>query len=63
MPRAGPHPTRDHSTFAGIESVATDVAAKKVVVQTSGSPTAEEILAALKKWGDASGKSVELATT
>lgn len=43
----------------GVQEVTTDVAAKRVTV--SGSADAQVMLAALKKWGDAAGKSVELA--
>eukprot|EP00522_Entomoneis_paludosa_P006536 CAMPEP_0172456000 /NCGR_PEP_ID=MMETSP1065-20121228/13621_1 /TAXON_ID=265537 /ORGANISM="Amphiprora paludosa, Strain CCMP125" /LENGTH=73 /DNA_ID=CAMNT_0013208599 /DNA_START=60 /DNA_END=281 /DNA_ORIENTATION=+ len=45
----------------GVEQVDTDVGGKTVVVQADPSVAPEEMLAKLKKWGDASGKSVELA--
>ena len=45
----------------GVEEVDADVAGKKVVVTHSGSASADAMLVALKKWGDAAGKSVERA--
>lgn len=44
----------------GVSAVETDVQAKRVVVTGTAAP--EAMLAALKKWGDASGKQVELQT-
>ena len=46
----------------GVEEVDADVEGKKVVVKHSDAATADAMLAALKKWGEAAGKSVELAT-
>jgi len=45
----------------GVESIETDVESKAVVVQHDPSVTPELMLEKLKKWGDASGKSVEMA--
>jgi hypothetical protein len=44
-----------------VTAVEAVVADKRVSVESSGATSAEDMLAALKKWGDASGKSVELA--
>lgn len=41
--------------------MSTDVAAKTVTVESTGATSPEAMLAALKVWGDASGKSVALA--
>lgn len=43
----------------GVVGVETDVEAKLVTVRGTAAP--EAVLAALKKWGDAAGKSVEAA--
>lgn len=43
----------------GVDAVVTDVPAKKVTV--TGTADSDVMLAALKKWGDAAGKTVELA--
>ena len=44
----------------GVRDVAADVAAKSVRVTHTAAATPEAMLAALKGWGDKSGKSVEL---
>ena len=48
-----------YPTSTGVEKVETNVEAKTVVV--TGSASAEDMLAALKRWGTAANKSVELA--
>ena len=47
------------SRIAGVEDVKCDVEAKTIVVK--GSADAQVMLEALKKWGAATNKSVELA--
>jgi copper chaperone len=44
----------------GVQEIEADVATKTVVVTHEEKVGADVMLAALKKWGDASGKSVEL---
>ncbi|CAM9773028.1 unnamed protein product [Heterosigma akashiwo] len=46
----------------GVSSVATDVAAQKVVVTGNGETPADTMLEMLLKWSEASGKSVELVS-
>ena len=46
--------------IAGVQDVAADVGAKTVLVTHSAEAQPEAMLAALKKWGDAAGKTVEL---
>lgn len=48
-----------HARIAGVEDVKCDVEAKTIVVK--GSADAQVMLEALKKWGAATNKSVELA--
>lgn len=43
----------------GVQETITDVGAKKVTVKGTADP--QVMLSALKKWGDAAGKKVELA--
>lgn len=50
------------SRLAGVAEVEADVAAKKVTVISNGGVSKEEMLEALLKWSQASGKSVELAS-
>jgi len=47
----------------GVVSFETDLETQKIVVQHDASTvTSEGVLAAIKKWGDAGGKSVKLAS-
>jgi len=49
------------ASIPGVEEVACDLDAQKVTVTGAELPPAEDMLAALKKWGEAAGKTVELA--
>mmetsp|Transcript_45208 Transcript_45208/g.124174 ORF Transcript_45208/g.124174 Transcript_45208/m.124174 type:complete len:328 (+) Transcript_45208:2748-3731(+) len=53
--------TRILKKMDGVEEVACDLDAQKVTVTGAELPPAEDMLAALKKWGEAAGKTVELA--
>jgi copper chaperone CopZ len=44
----------------GVQSVTTDVAGQSIAVVAADSVANDSMLAALKKWADASGKTVEL---
>jgi copper chaperone len=52
--------TRILKKLDGVDGVATDVPKQTVTVTHADAATPEAMLAALKKWGDASGKKVEL---
>ena len=57
-----PLTTTPHVPLAtGVEEVECDLDAQKVTVTGAELPPVEDMLAALKKWGDAAGKTVELA--
>lgn len=47
----------------GVSDVNTDVSAKKVVVTASNEVSKDEVFAKLMKWSNASGKSVEMASS
>ncbi len=44
----------------GVKNIAADVPAKRVDVTHANTVKPEDLLTALKKWGDAANKSVEL---
>ena len=48
--------------FLGVTDIETNVEAKTVVVQADASVSPDSMLEKLQKWGNASGKSVELAS-
>ena len=52
--------TRILSKQPGVSDVQCNVEEKSVVVQSDGTTSPEDLCAALKKWGDASNKKVEL---
>lgn len=53
--------TKILNKMEGVEGVDADRDAQKVTVTGDSLPPAEEMLAALKKWGAAAGKQVALA--
>eukprot|EP00619_Florenciella_sp_RCC1007_P009163 CAMPEP_0205905100 /NCGR_PEP_ID=MMETSP1325-20131115/1152_1 /ASSEMBLY_ACC=CAM_ASM_000708 /TAXON_ID=236786 /ORGANISM="Florenciella sp., Strain RCC1007" /LENGTH=77 /DNA_ID=CAMNT_0053270979 /DNA_START=81 /DNA_END=314 /DNA_ORIENTATION=+ len=53
--------TRILKKMDGVEEVDCDLDAQTVKVTGAELPPAEDMLAALKKWGEAAGKTVELA--
>ena len=52
--------TRILNKQAGVSDVKCDVEGKIVTLQSDGTTSPEDLCAALKKWGDASGKEVTL---
>ena len=52
-----------YQRHTGVSSIDANVEEKKVVVESTGATSAEDMLAALKKWGEASGKTVALVSS
>ncbi len=68
IPYPNPAKNKNHFTakwvilfmWIGVSDVQTDVPAKTVTATSTGQTPVDDIVASLKKWSEASGKSVEL---